>query len=82
MAVLCWLLRVVVFLLLLGLAARNSDFVTVRWFFGNEWRIELSVLLLLLFFFGAVLGALAGWSFANRGKRAASPSSIQNSAAD
>jgi uncharacterized integral membrane protein len=82
MAVLNWLLRVVVFLLLLGLAARNSDFVTVRWFFGHEWRIELSVLLLLLFFFGAMLGALAGWSFAHRGKRAALPLSIQNPAAD
>ncbi|MBP6096203.1 MAG: DUF1049 domain-containing protein [Methyloversatilis sp.] len=81
MAVLSWLLRIVVFLLLLGLAARNSDFVTVRWFFGNEWRIELSALLLLLFCLGAMLGALAGWSFAHRGKRAAS-SSIQNPAAD
>jgi hypothetical protein len=65
-----------------GAGVPQQRFVTVRWFFGNEWRIELSVLLLLLFFFGAVLGALAGWSFAHRGKRAASPSSIQNPAAD
>jgi putative membrane protein len=82
MAILSWLLRIVVFLLLLGLASRNSDLVTVRWFFGHEWRIELSVLLLLLFFFGTLLGALAGWSFAHRGKRATVPSPIRNPAAD
>lgn len=77
MTVLSWLLRIVVFLLLLGLAARNSDFVTVRWFLGHEWHIELSVLLLLLFFGGAMLGALAGWSSAHRGKQAPPPPSIQ-----
>lgn len=82
MAVLNWFLRIVVLLLLLGLAARNSDFVTVRWFFDHEWRIELSVVLLLFFFFGAMLGALAGWSFALRGKRAAPSSPIRNPAAD
>ncbi|MFW2456532.1 LapA family protein [Methyloversatilis discipulorum] len=64
MAILNWLLRIVVFLLLLGLAARNSDPVTVRFFFGHEWRVELSLVLLALFFFGALLGALAGWSLA------------------
>ena len=64
MAILNWLLRIVVFLLLLGLAARNSDPVTVRFFFGYEWRVELSLVLLALFFFGALLGALAGWLLA------------------
>ncbi|MDY0057201.1 MAG: lipopolysaccharide assembly protein LapA domain-containing protein [Methyloversatilis sp.] len=64
MAILNWLLRIVVFLLLLGLAARNSDPVTVRFFFGQEWRVELSLVLLALFFLGALLGALAGWSLA------------------
>ncbi|WP_019919105.1 lipopolysaccharide assembly LapA domain-containing protein [Methyloversatilis discipulorum] len=64
MAILNWLLRIVVFLLLLGLAARNSDPVTVRFFFGHEWRVELSLVLLALFFFGALLGTLAGWSLA------------------
>mgnify|MGYP006191103345 FL=1 len=66
MAILNWLLRIVVFLLLLGLAARNSDPVTVRWFFGHEWRIELSVLLLALFVLGVLLGAFAGWSHARK----------------
>ncbi|MDP3871105.1 MAG: LapA family protein [Methyloversatilis sp.] len=66
MAILNWLLRIVVFLLLLGLAARNSDPVTVRWFFGHEWRIELSVVLLALFVLGVLLGALAGWTHARK----------------
>ncbi|HEY9194446.1 MAG TPA: lipopolysaccharide assembly protein LapA domain-containing protein [Methyloversatilis sp.] len=68
MTILNWVLRILVFLLLLGLAARNSDPVTVRLFFGNEWRIELSVLLLILFFAGALAGALAGWSLARSRK--------------
>lgn len=68
MTILNWVLRILVFLLLLGLAARNSDPVTVRLFFGNEWRVELSVLLLILFFAGALSGALAGWSLA-RGRK-------------
>lgn len=66
MAILNWLLRIIVFLLLLGLAARNSDTVTVRWFFGHEWRIELSVLLLALFVLGVLLGAFAGWTHARK----------------
>jgi uncharacterized integral membrane protein len=66
MAILNWLLRIVVFLLLLGLAARNSDPITVRWFFGHEWRIELSVLLLALFVLGVLLGAFAGWTHARK----------------
>ncbi|MDP2868517.1 lipopolysaccharide assembly LapA domain-containing protein [Methyloversatilis sp.] len=76
MAILNWLLRIVVFLLLLGLAARNSDPVTVRWFFGHEWRIELSVLLLALFVLGVLLGAFAGWAHARK------PSSPTPSSAD
>lgn len=66
MAILNWLLRIVVFLLLLGLAARNSDPVTVRWFFGHELRIELSALLLALFVLGVMLGAFAGWTHARK----------------
>ncbi len=64
MAILKWLLRIVVFLLLLGLAARNSDPVTVRFFFGQAWQVELSLVLFILFLVGAVLGAFAGWSLA------------------
>ena len=70
MTILNWGLRILVFLLLLGLAARNSDAVTVRLFFGNEWRIELSVLLFILFFAGALAGGLAGWSLARGSKPA------------
>lgn len=66
MAILNWLLRIAVFLLLVGLAARNSDPVTVRFFFGQEWRAELSLVLFILFFLGALLGVFAGWSLARR----------------
>ena len=82
MALLNWLLRIVVFLLLLGLASRNSDPVTVRWFFGHEWRLELSALLLLLFTSGALLGLLAGWTFARSRHTMNATSTVQNPTAD
>lgn len=66
MAILNWLLRVAVFLLLVGLAARNSDPVTVRFLFGQEWRLELSLVLFIMFFLGVLLGGFAGWSLARR----------------
>ncbi len=68
MAILKWVLRILVFLLLVGFASRNSDPVTVYGFFGYEWRVELSLLLLLFLSSGAALGAFAGWTLA-RGTR-------------
>lgn len=66
MTILNWVLRIVAFLLLLGLAARNSDPVTLRFFFGQAWHVELSLVLFLLFLIGAVFGLAAGWSIAQR----------------
>jgi uncharacterized integral membrane protein len=59
MRILSWFLRLVVFLLLFGLALNNLETVTLHLLFGTEWRTPMIVLLLVVFALGAVLGALA-----------------------
>ena len=54
-----WLLRIVLFLLLLGFAVKNSDSVTVYYYFGAEWRAPLVFVLLICLCAGAALGILA-----------------------
>jgi uncharacterized integral membrane protein len=54
-----WLLRIVLFLLLLGFAVKNSDPVTVSYYFGAQWRAPLVFVLLITLCAGAVLGVLA-----------------------
>lgn len=51
--------KIFLFLLLLGLAARNSDFVTVRYFLGLEWQAPLVLVLFAAFAIGLVTGLLA-----------------------
>jgi lipopolysaccharide assembly protein A len=61
MSLLTWLLRVAVFLLLVGFALSNTETAVVR-FFGIpqfEWRAPLVLLLLAFFALGALLGVLA-----------------------
>ncbi len=54
-----WLLRIALFLLLLGFAVKNSDPVTVYYYFGAEWRAPLVFVLLICLSAGAALGILA-----------------------
>jgi uncharacterized integral membrane protein len=59
MRYLTWLLRTVLFLLLLGFAVKNDQPVVLRYFFGYEWQTSLVVVLLCFFTLGIVLGLLA-----------------------
>lgn len=59
MRALLLLLKLALFLLLLGLAARNSDFVTVRYFLGMEWQAPLALVIFVAFAVGLVTGLLA-----------------------
>lgn len=59
MRYLAWLLRIAVFLLLLGFAVRNTDQVTLHYYFGYEWNAPLVLVLLLFFTLGAVIGVLS-----------------------
>lgn len=54
-----WMLRVVVFLLLLGFVMKNDQPVVVRYFFGYEWQTSLILTLLLFFAAGVCVGVLA-----------------------
>jgi uncharacterized integral membrane protein len=59
MRILSWFLRLVVFLLLFGLALNNLEPVTLHLLFGTQWHTPMIVLLLTVFALGAVLGVLA-----------------------
>ena len=51
--------KIILFLLLLGFAALNSDTVTLRYFLGLEWRAPLSLVILVVFTLGLLVGLLA-----------------------
>lgn len=59
MRYLSWLLRIVLFVALLGFALKNDDPVVLRYFFGYEWETPLVVALLSLFALGMLFGVLA-----------------------
>jgi uncharacterized integral membrane protein len=50
--------KLVLFLLLLGLAVRNSDVVTVRYFLGLEWQAPLVLVIFVAFAIGLVMGLM------------------------
>lgn len=54
-----WLVKGLLFLLLLGLAIKNSDPVTVRYYLGFEWQAPLALALFVFFVLGALMGLLA-----------------------
>jgi len=56
MRFLIWLLRVIVFIALFGLAVKNSEPVDLRFFLGGTWQAPLSLVILAAFFAGAVIG--------------------------
>jgi putative membrane protein len=54
-----WIIRVVLFIALLGFAVKNDQPVTLRYFFGYQWQSYLVVALLIFFSAGAVVGIFA-----------------------
>lgn len=65
-----WLLRLVLFALLLGFAVRNSQVVTLNYYLGYQWQAPLVLLVFLFFFAGVVIGAAANLRTVFRQKRA------------
>lgn len=59
MRLLNWFVRLVLFLLLFGLALNNLEPVTLHLLFGAQWHAPMIVLLLAVFALGVVLGVLA-----------------------
>ena len=58
MRLLTLVIKIVLFLLLLGFAIKNSEIVAVRYLLGMEWQAPLSLVLLLVFALGVLLGLL------------------------
>jgi len=69
MRYLSWVLRTVLFLLLLGFAIKNSDLVTLRYYLGYEWQAPLVLIILLFLLFGVVIGVAANLGFVFKQKR-------------
>ena len=59
MCFLTWGIWLVLFVLLLAFAARNTEPVTLRFYFDLAWQAPLVALLLAFFAAGAVLGSIA-----------------------
>jgi putative membrane protein len=72
MRILTWTIRIALFILLLAFAARNTESVTLRFYFDLAWQAPLVVLLLAFFAAGAVLGLLAALGAVLRQRREAS----------
>ena len=54
-----WLLRIVLFVVLLGFAVKNSSMVTLHFFFDAAWPLPLVAVMLIFFAAGAVAGLSA-----------------------
>ncbi|HTH39181.1 MAG TPA: LapA family protein [Rhodocyclaceae bacterium] len=62
MKFLLWLLRIAVFIALFGLSIKNSGSVDLRFFFNQTFVAPLSLVLLLTFVLGVVVGVTALFS--------------------
>jgi uncharacterized integral membrane protein len=69
MKTLVWLLRIVIFILLFGLAVKNSGSVELRFFLDMNWQWPLSLVLLAAFAGGTVVGMSAGFATMVRQRR-------------
>jgi lipopolysaccharide assembly protein A len=69
MRFLLWILRLLLLVLFLSFAIKNTDPVAVRYFLGWEWRAPLSLVLLIFFVAGAALGVIAAGSWLYRHRR-------------
>ena len=58
MRVFTWAIRFALFVVLLAFAAKNTDPVTLRFYFDLAWQAPLVALLLAFFAAGAVLGLI------------------------
>ena len=62
------LLKIILFVFLLGFAVKNSDLVVVHYYLGYQWQAPLVLVLLVFFTLGAIIGvaACSGYLFRQR----------------
>lgn len=64
-----WLLRIVLFVVLLGFAVKNSSMVTLHFFFDAAWPLPLVAVMLIFFAAGAIAGLSAALGIFLRQRR-------------
>lgn len=58
-----WLLRLIIFIVLLGFALQNTELVTLNVFSGYYWRAPLIFIVLACFIAGIIFGVGASLSY-------------------
>ena len=58
MRYLLWILKLILFAVVLTFAVKNTDSVTVRYYLGTEWQAPLILVLLIAFCAGAAVGLM------------------------
>jgi putative membrane protein len=66
---LAWVLKFALFVLVLTFAVRNTDLVTVRYYFGGEWQAPLVFVMLVAFCAGVAIGLAAAMTQLIRQRR-------------
>jgi uncharacterized integral membrane protein len=69
MNIMAWVLKFALFVLVLTFAVRNTDPVTVRYYFGGEWQTPLIFVMLVAFCAGVAVGLAAGMAQLFRQRR-------------
>ncbi|MBV2235705.1 MAG: DUF1049 domain-containing protein [Sterolibacterium sp.] len=69
MRFLVWSFRIIIFIMLFGLAIKNSRLVELRLYFDNAWQVALSLVILGSFVAGVVVGVTAGLATMIRQRR-------------
>jgi uncharacterized integral membrane protein len=64
-----WIVKLLLFLVLLGFALKNTAPVEVRFFLSQSWQAPLSLVLFLFFAAGAAAGVAAALGVAYRQRR-------------
>jgi lipopolysaccharide assembly protein A len=69
MRIIAWIVRLALFLVVLGFAVKNTEPVTVRFYFGSQWQSPLVFALLIAFIVGAAAGVAATLGYVFRQRR-------------
>jgi len=69
MRYLSWFFGIVLFLLALGFAIKNSETVTLHYYLGYQWQAPLVVIILSVFCFGVAVGIAASLGFIFKQRR-------------
>ena len=69
MRYLSWIFRILLFVLLVAFALKNSAPVTVRFYLGANWEASLALVVLVFFTVGVVAGVIACFAYIYRQRR-------------